>query len=129
MRGALKCSRCGECCRNTRMPLTERDVRRLAEAGFDPAEFTALDGGVVRLRNVGGYCYFYDRKRRACRVYDLRPEGCRLYPVVFVEGYGVGVDRRCPMAHTVSEEELREKAPRVLRLVREIYGDEILEGL
>jgi len=111
------------------MPLTERDVRRLAEAGFDPAEFTVLDGCVVRLRNVGGYCYFYDRKRRACRVYELRPEGCRLYPIVFVEGYGVGVDRRCPMAHTVSEEELREKAPRVLRLVREIYGDEVLEGL
>ncbi len=129
MRGALKCSRCGECCRDTRMPLTERDVRRLAEAGFDPAEFTVLDGGVVRLRNVGGYCYFYDKKRRACRVYELRPEGCRLYPVVFVEGYGVGVDGRCPMAHTVSEEELREKAPRVLRLVREVYGDRALEGL
>jgi len=125
----LRCSRCGECCRDTRMPLTERDVRRLAEAGYDPEEFTVRDGRIVRLRNVDGYCYFYDRNRGACRVYELRPEGCRLYPVVFIEGYGVGVDARCPMAHTVSEEEVRRKAPRVLRLVRGVYGEQVLKGL
>lgn len=95
----MRCSRCGDCCRQTRMPLTGRDVARLASAGFDPGEFTVRDGGVVRLRNVDGYCYFYDRVSRACRVYELRPEGCRLYPVVFVEGHGVGVDRKLSLIH------------------------------
>jgi Fe-S-cluster containining protein len=81
----------------------------LEEAGYRFEEFGAINGGVTRLRNVGGWCYFYSLVDKKCRVHGKRPLGCYLYPVVYLVNEGAVVDDLCPMGHTISEQELRRK--------------------
>jgi hypothetical protein len=77
------------------MPLTEVDVKRLREAGFDSAEFSVEVDGEVRLRNVGGSCFFLRDGR--CAAYEARPSGCRLYPLVYeVASHKFVLDPLCP---------------------------------
>ncbi|NOZ89452.1 MAG: YkgJ family cysteine cluster protein [Crenarchaeota archaeon] len=106
------------------MPLTRRDIERIERLGY-PRDFFAVRGsdGVWRLRNVDGHCVFLDPATGRCRIYPHRPEGCRLYPLVYdAETGSVTVDPECPRAWMISEEQLRRLAPRVIKLVEEIYG-------
>lgn len=105
------------------MELSSDDIKRLVGAGFCPEDFMVLRGGVPRLRNVDGWCYFYSPANKRCRVYKIRPLGCRLYPVVYVDGEGIMLDELCPMRHTVSEKEFRQKARILERLLEKIYGE------
>jgi Fe-S-cluster containining protein len=100
------------------MELSSDDVKRLEEAGYRRGEFAVLDHDVVRLRNVGGWCYFYSLTEKNCRVYKNRPLGCSLYPVVYLTDEGAIVDELCPMRHTISEKELRVKAKVLVNLLR-----------
>jgi len=116
----MRCSNCGKCCENTEMELSSRDVKRLEEAGCRFEDFAVVDGCVVRLRNVDGYCYFYDTAEKRCRVYRKRPLGCCLYPVVYLVNEGVTVDELCPMGQTVSGQELRRKGKILGKLLKEL---------
>ncbi|MEM2385689.1 MAG: YkgJ family cysteine cluster protein [Candidatus Bathyarchaeia archaeon] len=118
----MRCSRCGKCCENTEMELSEDDIRRLVEAGHKPEDFMVVYGGTPRLRNLNGWCYFYDLRKRQCKVYRLRPLGCRIYPVIYVEGEGFTLDGLCPMRHTVSEREFKAKARALKKLLAKIDG-------
>ncbi|UCD25984.1 MAG: YkgJ family cysteine cluster protein [Candidatus Bathyarchaeota archaeon] len=102
------------------MELSSDDIKRLEEAGHRHMEFALLDNGVTRLRNVDGWCYFYSRAGKSCRVYKKRPLGCSLYPVVYLANEGAIVDEICPMGHTVSEQELRTKAKILEKLLKKI---------
>ncbi len=86
------------CCRNTEMVLTASDIERLERLGFSRESFVELRGGLPRLKNVSGYCIFYDRRSGKCTVYNYRPSGCRVYPLVFDEEKGVAFDPECPLA-------------------------------
>jgi len=91
------------------MELSSKDVERLEEAGYRREEFAVIDDGVIRLRNVDGWCYFYSLADKKCRVYKKRPLGCHLYPVVYLVNKGAVVDELCPMGQTILEQELRTK--------------------
>jgi dCTP deaminase len=87
---------CHECCLETEMPLSRRDVERLAGLGHAPSEFTVTEDGFTFLANVEGRCYFLDDHGR-CREYAHRPEGCRLYPLVLDEEMAdFAMDHVCP---------------------------------
>ncbi|MFZ8855487.1 MAG: YkgJ family cysteine cluster protein [Thermofilaceae archaeon] len=119
---SLLCLTCGACCRGTEMPLLLEDVERLERLGLKREDFAVEGEGFPRLRNVGGYCVFYDARSGRCRVYSARPIGCRLYPLVFDEERGVLLDPECPLADFFLRDcrELEE----ALRLLRRV-----LEGL
>jgi Fe-S-cluster containining protein len=102
------------------MELSSDDVKRLEEAGYRRDEFAVRDDHIVRLRNVGGWCYFYSLAGQNCRVYENRPLGCSLYPVVYSADKGAIVDELCPMGHTVSERELRAKGRTLINLLRKM---------
>lgn len=85
---------CTACCMDTQMPLADADVARLVSAGRRRNDFAEVRDGELRLKNVDGHCVFLAGGR--CTVHELRPEGCRLYPLVWVEGKGPGLDRLCP---------------------------------
>ncbi len=102
------------------MELSSDDIKRLEEAGHRPVEFALIDDGVTRLRNVDGWCYFYSRAGKSCRVYKKKPLGCSLYPVVYLTNEGAIVDETCPIGHKVSEQELRTKAKILEKLLRKI---------
>lgn len=85
------CSKCpGYCCTYEHIPVTKRDVARLARH-FGLAEAAAAkrftkpvgDGIGLRHRRDDVYrtaCMFLDPKARRCTVYESRPTVCRSYP-------------------------------------------------
>jgi Fe-S-cluster containining protein len=116
----LRCSNCGICCEETMMELSSEDIERLEKMGYRLEEFSVTDNGVASLRNVDGYCVFYNRADKKCQIYEKRPMGCRLYPVVYLENEGAIVDELCPMGHTISEQELRTKGKILEKLLKKI---------
>jgi Fe-S-cluster containining protein len=98
----FRCTACGNCCRDLRVPLTQADLRRLVEAtGRAAAEFvdwlpsaavdlTGEPGSLVlldheagrmlmTLAHRAGACASLGADER-CTVYAARPASCRLYP-------------------------------------------------
>ena len=76
--------------------------------------------GIPRLRNSGGYCFFYDRDRKRCKEYASRPRGCSVYPVILSAEDGIGVDRLCPEIETLTPCEVGNKGRRLKQLLNEI---------
>lgn len=105
------------------MELSSEDIERLEEKGYRLEEFAVVDDGVTRLRNVDGYCYFYSRADKKCRIYKDRPLGCYLYPVVYLANEGAIVDELCPMGQTISEQELRTKGKILDKLLKKIDNE------
>jgi len=101
MRCALMydCSKCpGFCCSYQIIPLTKRDVERLA-AHFglsvtatvkkftiprDDEEFTMRRKAD---EHFGKVCRFFDTEARRCTIYEARPSICRRYPTGARCGY------------------------------------------
>jgi Fe-S-cluster containining protein len=119
----LRCSNCGICCEETMMELSSEDIKRLEKMGFRLEEFAVTDNGAARLRNIDGYCIFYNRANKKCQIYEKRPMGCRLYPVVYLVNEGAIVDELCPMGHTISEKELRTKGKILEQLLKKIDNE------
>ena len=105
------------------MELSSEDIERLEETGYRLEEFAVIDDGVTRLRNVDGWCYFYNPADKKCRVYGKRPLGCYLYPVVYLVNEGAMVDELCPMGQTISEQELRTKGKILDKLLKKMDNE------
>ncbi len=105
------------------MELSSEDIERLEEAGYRREEFAVMDGGVIRLRNVNGRCFFYSLADEKCRVYGKRPLGCCLYPVVYSVNEEVMVDELCPMGQTISDQELRTRGRILEKLLIKIDNE------
>lgn len=116
----LRCSNCGLCCEETMMELSIDDVERLEEKGFCPEEFTVLSDNITHLQNVNGYCFFYNRSDKNCRIYEHRPLGCQIYPVVYLINEGMIVDELCPIGKTILKQELLEKGKMLDNLLKKI---------
>jgi Fe-S-cluster containining protein len=119
----MRCSNCGKCCEKTEMELSRDDIKRLEEAGYRLEDFAVIDDSVIRLRNVGGFCYFYSLAEKKCRIYGKRPLGCYLYPVVYLVNEGAIVDELCPMRETISEQELRTKGKILAKLLKNVDNE------
>lgn len=95
------CTPCdGRCCNHYIVPITHFDVKRIVEAGFEPAFFvdffhvgdTQCDYQDIRLghmhkymilkRNPGGACIFSLEKdgKLRCGIHASHPMLCRVYP-------------------------------------------------
>jgi Fe-S-cluster containining protein len=85
------CSECpGYCCSYRLIPVTERDVSRLAaHFGITPqaaeTRFTKIIDGEVAMRTrrdrvYSNICMMFNQEKRCCSIYEARPEICRTYP-------------------------------------------------
>jgi Fe-S-cluster containining protein len=104
----FRCTGCGNCCRDLRVPLTDADVRRLVDATGRTAsqivswlptrevDLIGEPGSLVLLNHDAGHalmvlaqqegaCVFLDAEER-CVAYSARPGNCRLYP--FAASFG-----------------------------------------
>ena len=117
----MRCLRCGVCCRETEMLLSSKDIGRLERKGYKRNFFVRFDSeGYATLKNQRGYCVFYDRKKRRCKVRPHRPAGCRIYPVIFHENKGIIVDPICPSRDSVTEKQKAKEGEKVLKLLKTI---------
>ncbi len=117
----MRCSKCGVCCTETEMLLSQKDITRLEKKGFSKNHFVHYDNqGYAQLKNREGYCIFYDHKNRQCSVYADRPSGCRVYPVIFDEEKGIVLDNICQSRSTITEKEKNLKGKRVIKLLESI---------
>ena len=87
--------RCNKCCIKTSMLLSNKDIERIEQLGYDRHFFTKSKKGWLKLKNKDGKCIFHNGK--ICIIYDNRPEGCILYPLIFNrEIKSAVVDKDCP---------------------------------
>ena len=106
------------------MLLSNEDVARLERKGYDKAFFSLGDShGFIFLRNVRGFCVFYDVEKRCCRIRAIRPSGCRVYPVILDEAVGIVVDDICPAQGTVTEKQKGKRGKKVLKLLERIDAE------
>jgi Fe-S-cluster containining protein len=81
------CKDCGKCCIETEMLLSINDIdliknnnpKHLKIANF----VRKTEEGFNLLKNVKGYCVFFDGAAKLCTIYDVRPQGCRFYPLIY----------------------------------------------
>jgi Fe-S-cluster containining protein len=102
------------------MELSADDISKLESKGFRLDDFTIKYGDVTQLRNVGGYCYFYNQVDKKCQIYEDKPIGCCVYPVVYLVNEGMMIDELCPMGKTISKPELIRKGKILDRLLKKI---------
>lgn len=120
----MRCTHCEKCCQDTRMELCEVDMVRLERVGHSRDRFSCLGkDGVSRLRNVDGFCCFYDRVASRCKVYSRRPLGCVIYPVNMTSEGKVIVDPLCPEADKVSHDDLESEGRRLRALLDTIAAE------
>lgn len=73
--------KCIQCCKETQMILSDKDVKRIQNLGYKHDFFVNKQDGWLQLKNQNGLCVFHDGNN--CLIYENRPEGCRLYPIIF----------------------------------------------
>ncbi len=96
-----KCVDCGNCCRETEMILSARDVLRIKNN--DPKNLREIDfvkkieDRLFQLKNTDGDCFFFDPTTKLCKIYAVRPQGCRFYPLIYDSDKKLCVlDQECP---------------------------------
>ena len=96
---------CSACCRETTMPLTISEAKRLSRrTGMALESFTWENNGVLTLLNdeTTRACVFLltaslePSAEGICSVYEVRPEGCRKYPIVLNPKDEAILDDGCP---------------------------------
>jgi hypothetical protein len=131
------CDRCSvTCCRSARPPLTLR--RRqiidayLKEQGFrieNPFTQTAY---FFPREDAEGYCVFYDKKKKKCRIHPVKPETCVAGPITFdinmktqkIEWH-LKKEKICSLARAVgkNEETLKKHLVSAKREILKLVGD------
>jgi lysine-N-methylase len=110
------CHVCGTCCHEYQVALTDEEIRRIREQGWDPVKDLGGLEPIVRRgppwrrrtllnHHPDGRCVFLSDKGR-CRIherfgYETKPLACRLYPFILVpagDHWAVGVRFACPSA-------------------------------
>jgi hypothetical protein len=86
---------CIQCCKNTNMILSEKDIDRIQSLGFSYDFFIDINNGWLQLKNKEGLCVFHNGKK--CLIYENRPEGCQLYPLTYDNDNKCAIfDKECP---------------------------------
>ena len=87
--------KCIQCCKETNMPLSKKDINRIENLGYTSDFFINIHDGWFQLKNRDGHCVFHNGMK--CLIYENRPEGCQLYPIIFNKENNCAIlDEDCP---------------------------------
>lgn len=100
---------CIQCCKNTNMILSEKDIDRIQSLGFSYDFYVDINNGWLQLKNKDGLCVFHNCKK--CLIYESRPEGCQLYPLTYDNDNKCTIfDKECPhQSKFIISESLKNK--------------------
>jgi lysine-N-methylase len=137
------CHVTGTCCKEYHVTLSDDEVRRIEEQGWQPAEL----GGLSPFRRAGppwsrkvrlnhrpdGSCVFLSEEGR-CRIherfgYETKPLPCRLFPFVLVpagDHWRVGLRYACPSAASNKGRALPEHNAELLAFAAQLAAREKL---
>jgi len=94
-------TKCMQCCIQTNMILSYRDIAIIEQMGYEKIFFVSENDGWLQLKNVDGRCVFHNGIE--CIIYPKRPQGCTLYPVVYDNDDKRAIlDDECPQRHCFS---------------------------
>jgi len=132
------CGQCKiSCCQNARPPITLKRKKiietHLEKQRIPVEDLFAQTAYIFPNEDAEGYCIFYDKETRRCRIHPVKPETCVAGPVTFdinvksqrIEWY-LKMEDICPLAGVMhkNEEALRkhlETAKKeILNLVSEL---------
>lgn len=85
----FECKRCGFCCKGkSTVSLSNKDILRIARFfNLSESEFlkkyTIKKGNLrIEMKVKNGFCIFFDRKKRLCKIHPVKPEKCKEWPFV-----------------------------------------------
>jgi len=120
----MECLECGDCCLETEMLLSKKDIDRLEKKGFKSKYFSRQNNeGYVVLKNRKGHCIFFDVEQKRCKIYEDRPMGCRLYPIIFDDMKGIVADTLCPAKNKWTENRKSHRGKKVIKLLKKIDSE------
>ncbi len=83
----FQCKRCGACCRGeSTVSLSDEEIQRMALfLGLSLEEvlqkYIVIKGEKRKeMRTLEGYCIFFDKEKRLCRIHPVKPERCKEWP-------------------------------------------------
>lgn len=96
-----KCENCGKCCLETEMILSRQDIELIKNRypnNIREHDFAFKNKNEqFQLKNVEGYCVFFDDYSKNCNIYKFRPQGCRFYPLIYnINEKKCRLDEDCP---------------------------------
>ncbi|MHC1592172.1 MAG: YkgJ family cysteine cluster protein [Candidatus Helarchaeales archaeon] len=95
----MPCVRCGKCCHETEMILSNNDVERISKMGYKDFYHVNSEGYKILNNKTGDppTCIFFDPSTISCIIYPFRPQGCRFYPLIYEVDLGrCIIDDYCP---------------------------------
>jgi len=120
----MECLECGDCCLETEMLLSKKDIDRFEKKGFKSKYFSRQNNeGYVVLKNRKGHCIFFDVEQKRCKIYEDRPMGCRLYPIIFDDMKGIVADTLCPAKNKWTENRKSHRGKKVIKLLKKIDSE------
>ena len=124
-----KCENCGECCLNTEMILSKKDVdiiMKNSTKNLQKEDFVFKNkDGFFQLKNINGHCIFLDILTKQCNVYEHRPQGCRFYPLIFdFQEKNCIFDNDCPRPHLFYQDktEFKNICKALMRFLKQELG-------
>jgi Fe-S-cluster containining protein len=132
------CANCKiSCCQNARPPIT-RERRRIIEEYLKEQKIPIQNPFSKTIytfprEDTEGYCVFYDKKTRKCKIHPVKPETCVAGPITFdintqtqkIEWY-LKMEKICPLAGVLYKngealkKHLESAKKEILRLVHEL---------
>jgi len=104
------CGNCKiSCCQNARPPITNERRKIiehfLKEQRLPRENLFVQDAYMFPKEDAEGYCIFYDKKTRRCKIHPVKPETCVAGPITFdvnvkagrIEWY-LKMEKICPLA-------------------------------
>jgi len=120
------CENCGKCCIETEMIVSEQDIDFILRKCLNykrKREFIFKNkDDLFQLKNVEGYCVFFDKRSKICTIYEFRPQGCRFYPLIFdINELKCKLDEDCPRTNLFyqNEQVFKENCDNLKRFLKE----------
>ncbi len=85
----FECKRCGFCCKGeSTVGLSSEDIKniskflRLSEKEFLELYTVKKGKNRIEMKTVDGYCIFFDREKKLCKIHPVKPAKCKEWPFV-----------------------------------------------